>query len=94
MFQEILAKIGDKTNLSPFCIFMLRGEAMRTTVEIDSKLFNEAMRLTKAHTKKELVQMSLKEIIRRKKVERLIGMLGRFSLDLTDEKLSKMREEG
>lgn len=46
-----------------------------------------------AATKKELVQMSLKEIIRRKKVEKLIGMLGKVPLDLSTEQLSKMREE-
>ena len=66
---------------------------MRTTIEINSSLFNEAMRLTKARTKRELVELSLEEIIRRKKVERLINMFGKFPLDLTSENLSKMREE-
>lgn len=66
---------------------------MRTTIEINSRLFNEAMRLTKARTKKELVESSLEEIIRKKKVERLISMLGKFPIELTSAGLSKMREE-
>ena len=51
---------------------MQRGVAMRARIDIDLKLFNETMRLTKAHTKKELVQISLKEVIRKNKVEKLI----------------------
>jgi len=40
---------------------------MRTTIEIDDKLLKEALALTKAKTKKELIHRSLEALIRQKR---------------------------
>lgn len=66
---------------------------MRSTIDIDDKLLQEAMKLTKAKTKRELINMSLKEIINRKLRQRLADKLGNFDLNLTLEQLEKMRAE-
>lgn len=59
---------------------------MRTTLEIDDKLFKQAQVLTKAKTKK--------KVIRQQRIERLLGKLGHFPLDLTPGKLAKLRADG
>lgn len=64
---------------------------MRTTIDIDEKLLKEAMVLTGAKTKKDLIHLSLGELIRQKRSERLIRKLGRFQLSLTLSDLEKMR---
>ena len=64
---------------------------MRTTLEIDEKLMRQALALTKAKTKKELIRRSLKALIRQQRIERLLGRLGRFPLVLTPRKLAKLR---
>ena len=59
---------------------------MRTTIEIDDKLLKEALALTKAKTKKELIHRSLEALIRQKrfglsyaaKSERVWEDIGRF----------------
>ncbi len=67
---------------------------MRTTLEIDQKLMKQALELTKAKTKKELIQRSLEALIRQHRIERLLGKLGRFPLHLTPRKLAKLRADG
>lgn len=49
---------------------------LRTNIELDEKLVNEAMRLTRKKTKKELVNYALRELVskmRRKKLLKLEG---------------------
>jgi hypothetical protein len=41
---------------------------MRTTIEIDDKLLKEALALTKAKTKKELIHRSLEALIRHQRI--------------------------
>lgn len=65
---------------------------MRTTLDIDIKLLEEAMRLTRAKSKKETINVSLKELIRQRRRERLLSRLGRFKLDLTLRKLERLRQ--
>ncbi len=65
---------------------------MRTTLDIDIKLLEEAMRLTRAKSKKETIDVSLKELIRQRRRERLLSRLGRFKLDLTLKKLERLRQ--
>ena len=40
---------------------------MRTNIDLDDSLLEEAFRLTNVRTKKELVNMALKELIRNQK---------------------------
>ncbi|HWQ69065.1 MAG TPA: type II toxin-antitoxin system VapB family antitoxin [Patescibacteria group bacterium] len=67
---------------------------MRTTLEINEKLLKQAQALTKAKTKKEVIQRSLEALIRQQRIERLLGKLGHFPLDLTPRTLAKLRADG
>jgi Arc/MetJ family transcription regulator len=67
---------------------------MRTTLEIDDKLLKQAQVLIKAKTKKEVIHHSLEALIRRQRIERLLGKLGQFPLDLTPGTLAKLRADG
>ena len=66
---------------------------MRSTIDIDDSLLREAMKLTKAKTKRELINMSLQETIKRKRRQRLANRLGKYNLDLSLEELKKMRAD-
>ncbi len=66
---------------------------MRTTIEIDDRLLKEALALTKAKTKKELIHRSLVALIRQQRIERYLGKLGRFPLQLTPGRLSSLRAD-
>jgi Arc/MetJ family transcription regulator len=65
----------------------------KTTVIIDDKLLEEAMRVSGAKTKKQAITTGLKELIRRKNLEALRQELGTFDLDLSLEELEKLRNE-
>jgi len=67
---------------------------MRTTMEIDDKLMKQALALTNARTKKELIHRSLEALIRQRRIDRLLGKLGRFPLELTSKRLTKLRADG
>ena len=66
---------------------------MRTTVDIDSDLLAEAMRLCEARTKKEVIHRSLTEFIRRQRIEELKSMAGTMDLDLDAESLDRLRAD-
>jgi len=65
---------------------------MRTTIDINNNLLEEAFRLSDVSTKKALVELSLKTFIRQKKKENLSSMIGNFELELEQDGLEKMRE--
>ena len=67
---------------------------MRTTLEIDDRLMKQALALTKAKTKKELVHRSLEALIRQQRIDRLLRKLGRLPLQLTPKRLNKLRADG
>jgi len=67
---------------------------MRTTLDIDEKLLNEAQHLAKTKTKKELIHLSLQALIREKRRERLLKKIGAYPIDLTPEKLRRIRRAG
>jgi hypothetical protein len=74
-------------------IFAELGLGMRITIEIDDELLNQALALTKAKTKKELIHRSLEALIRQQRIERLLGKLGRFPLQLTPGRLARLRAD-
>ncbi len=51
---------------------------MRTNIDIDDNLMEEAFRLTNVRTKKELVNMALKELIRNRKKLNLLDLSGKI----------------
>ena len=50
---------------------------LRTNIELDEKLVDEAMRLTQKKTKKELVNYALEEIVRKIKRKKILDLEGR-----------------
>ena len=63
----------------------------KTTVIIDDKLLDEAMRVSGAKTKKQAITTGLQELIRRKNLEALRQELGTFDLAISLEDLEKLR---
>jgi len=66
---------------------------MRSTIDIDEKLLKEAQRITGARTKKELINLSLRELIRKRRREHLISLFGSSVLDISLEDVEKMRKD-
>jgi len=66
---------------------------MRATVDIDEQLFEEARRLSRARTKKEVINLSLREYVRRKRLEHLLSLYGTSPIDLTAEDLEAQRRD-
>lgn len=66
---------------------------MRTTVDIDKELLAEALKLSKARTKKELIHLSLKEYIRKIKIKNLKKKLGNYNLAIDLKDLEKGRAD-
>jgi len=66
---------------------------MRSTLEIDDMLLEEALQLTNARTKKEVVNLALETLVRLKQRDNLRKKLGRFPLELSLGELEKLREE-
>lgn len=60
---------------------------MRTTLDIPEKLINEAMKVTGASTKNQLIKDALQAEIDRAKRKRLIAKKGTIDLDIDLESL-------
>ncbi len=54
---------------------------MRTNVELDESLVEEAFRLTNVRTKKELLHLALQELIKSKKKLNLLDLSGKIEFD-------------
>lgn len=50
---------------------------LRTNIELDEKLVDEAMRLTHKKTKKELVNYALEELVHKIKRKKILDLEGR-----------------
>ena len=50
---------------------------MRTNIVLDDKLVKEAMRLTKARTKREVVDLALREMVLRHRRGNVLDLVGR-----------------
>jgi Arc/MetJ family transcription regulator len=65
---------------------------MKTTIDIPEAMLKEAMRNSKAETKRDAVLAALDEYNRRRRQARLIRHLGTFKDFMTLEELQRMRE--
>ena len=65
----------------------------KTTVEIDEKLLEKAMKLSGAKTKKGVIEFGLKELVKSINRDLFKKELGTFDLDLSLKDLEKMRED-
>ncbi|MBI3950564.1 MAG: type II toxin-antitoxin system VapB family antitoxin [Acidobacteria bacterium] len=66
---------------------------MRSTIDIDDALLEEAMKLAHVKTKRELIQLSLSELVRQKRRERLRSKLGKTDIEWTLADLQEMRRD-
>ena len=64
----------------------------KTTVIIDDKLIKAAIEVTKAKSKREVIEKGLIELVHKKNIEALRKELGTFDLGLTLEKLNEIRK--
>lgn len=55
---------------------------MRTTIDIPEDLLTEAMKITKAPTKTELIKTALNNIIQKNKIKSLKNYKGKIDLDI------------
>lgn len=55
---------------------------MRTTLDLPNDLIKEAMEITKAKTKTEVITIALETIIRQEKINRLIAFHGKVDVDV------------
>lgn len=62
---------------------------LRTNIELDEKLVNEAMKLTHIKTKKELVNYAIEELVHKIKRKKILNLEGK--VEWTGE-LSEMRK--
>ncbi len=66
----------------------------RTTVVIDDKLMDEAIKVVGAKTKREVIEKGLRELIKTKNRKALRKELGTYELDLSLNELKRLRNEG
>ncbi|MDP4681153.1 MAG: type II toxin-antitoxin system VapB family antitoxin [Cyclobacteriaceae bacterium] len=55
---------------------------MRTTLDISSELLSEAMKISGAKTKSQVIKEALQEMIAREKRQRLLNFKGKVDLDV------------
>ena len=67
---------------------------MRTTIDINSNLLQQALRLTKARTKRAVVDLALSALIRKERMERLKARAGSVRMTLTPRRLAELRRLG
>jgi Arc/MetJ family transcription regulator len=60
---------------------------MRTTLDLPEDLVNEAKAMLGYKSKTDTIVFALKELVRRKKIEDLIGMFGKVKFDLDADEL-------
>ncbi len=56
----------------------MAGEMMRTNIEIDDELMNEVLKATGLKTKKDVVELGLKTLIRLRKQEKIKNFRGQL----------------
>lgn len=64
---------------------------MRTNIVLDDKLVKEGLKLTRLKTKKDLVNLALKELIERTKRRRILKLEGRVVWEGNLEELRSSR---
>ncbi len=65
---------------------------MRTLIDIDESVLKEAMSLTNLKTKKETVNLALKNLVKSKLRQQLKEMAGSGVLDITLDELKELRK--
>ena len=66
---------------------------VRLSVSVDPELLQEAVRVTGAGSKREAIEVALRELVRRRRLEGMAERAGRVELTVTREELRRRREE-
>jgi len=66
---------------------------MKTTVDIPEKELRDAMRFTKAKTKREAIVKALEDFNRRRRMAELVKYSGTFESLMTNEEIEAMEED-
>ena len=66
---------------------------MKTTVVIDEELLDRAMKAAEVRTKREAIEIGLRELVRKANMRALREELGTFDLNLSLEELEQLRDE-
>ncbi len=66
---------------------------MRLSVTLDPALVEEAVRLSRARSKRQAIEAALKEFVRRRRLEGMMARAGKVPLALTVGDLLKRRAE-
>lgn len=69
------------------------GDEMRFTVAIDSNLIEEAKQVTGVKTKREAIEVALRELIRRRRLKEAVGHAGKVKMAITRKNLEAQRAE-
>ncbi len=64
----------------------------KTLLDIEERLLDEARRLAKVRTKREAVEVALREYVRRRRAENLAAAAGTSSIRWTPADIRAMRE--
>ena len=64
---------------------------MRTTLDLDPELMEEARRISNGKSKKAVIEEALREFVNARLRRRLIERIGKWEIDLTPEDLRKLR---
>ena len=72
---------------------MLYHECMRTTLDIDRQLLDEAVSVLAVPTMREAIETALRESIQVRRRTQLVAALGTFDLCLTAAELEQQRED-
>lgn len=75
------------------CIF-IKNIHMRTNIDIDEELIQEAMKLTGITTKKAAVESALQQMVSLKKQERIRELRGKFKWEGNLDEMREDRDHG
>ena len=67
---------------------------MRMTISLQKELLEEAQSLLKKKNKKEVIEDTLRELIRKKRREEAIKHAGKVEIDITLDEFLSLREQG
>lgn len=66
----------------------------RMSITVEEELLTEAQRVLGVRTKAEAIRIALREVVRRRHLHKVVSRQGGVDLDLDEETLSRLREEG
>jgi len=64
---------------------------MRLTVTVDEHLLDEATKVCRAKSKREAIEIALKDLVRRRRLEQATGHAGRVNMAVTVDELLRER---